>query len=40
MEIKDIDKEYNSAINDLLKEYKDNELLNEIITEMKNYDEE
>ena len=40
MEIKDMDKEYNSAINDLLKEYKDNELLNEIITEMKNYDEE
>ena len=40
MEIKDIDKEYNSAINDLLKEYKDNELLNEIITEMKDYDEE
>ena len=40
MEIKDIDKEYNSAINDLLKEYKDNELLNEIISEMKNYDEE
>ena len=40
MEINDIDKEYNSAINDLLKEYKDNELLNEIITEMKDYDEE
>ena len=40
IEIKDVDKEYNSALNDLLKEYKDNELLNEIITEMKNYDEE
>ena len=35
MEIEDIDKEYNSAIKDLMKEYKDNELLNEIISKMK-----
>ena len=31
MEIMDIDKEYKSAIKDLMKEYKDNELFNEII---------
>ena len=35
IQIKDIDKEYNSAIKDLMKEYKNNELLNEIISKMK-----
>ena len=39
MEIKDIDKEYNSALKDLLKEYKDNELLNEIIPRIKEDEE-
>ena len=36
MEIKNIEKEYNSALKDLLKEYKDNELLKEIIPQGKN----
>ena len=31
IEIKNIDKEYNSALKDLMKEYKDNELFNDII---------
>ena len=31
IKIKDIDKEYNEALEDLLKEYKDNELLNNLI---------
>ena len=35
IEIKDVDKEYNSAIKDLMKEYKNNALLNEIINRMK-----
>ena len=39
MEIKDSEKEDNSAINDLLKEYKDNELLNEIIPRIKEDEE-
>ena len=38
MEIKDIDKEYNSALKDLLKEYKNNELFNEIIPKINNKD--
>ena len=35
IEIKDVDKEYNSAIKDLMKEYKNNALLNEIVNRMK-----
>ena len=38
MEIKNIDKEYETALKDLLKEYKNNELFNEIIPKINNKD--
>ena len=38
MEIKNIDKEYETALKDLLKEYKNNELFNEIIPKINNND--
>ena len=38
IQITNIEKEYNSAIKDLLKEYKDDEFLNEIISSMKKED--